>query len=393
MVKTIRLLLSGTLLFFMSGIYAQDLPSTAVQLSVGMSFEEFSVVASNIGASDSELTDSSIPSPSCAFYEGRDVWHSFVVPNNGVVIIQTAFASNDLTDTGLSIYEGELGGLQEVVCNDDSADDTFSSIRLINRPPGEILYARSFAYSNSESGEYLISVYSIDLEIPDNNALEDAISLTVGVDFLDNFMTGTNVDATNSEVLDPSVGIPTCGSYDGGDLWYSAVVPNSGNLVIESRFVEDSELGDGVMSIYEGGIGNLSELVCLDDTDISLFPLIAFAERTPGEVLYVRFYEYDNDAFGEFLISAYDQDLVDVEDQNFIEGFSLFPIPTNNILNLQADAPIERVMVYNLLGEKIMDKISTNTSFQLEVDQLQQGTYMIEVKVGNQVATYKFIKI
>ncbi len=387
-------MLSGILLLSINSMDAQDNPNNALPLTVGMLFQDYPLVGSNVNATSSEINDTSIPHPSCASYQGSDVWYSIVVPDGGFVIVETRLEEDGISDTGLNIYEGGIGNLLEIDCSDDDGTAGFSFLAVSGRAPGEILYIRVWEYFNDSFGAFKISAYSGNSnERPINDKFEDAISLTVGADYSEYVVVGTNLNASASEIFDSSIPTPICGLYAGGDVWYSAAVPSSGNLVVESKFLDSSALSDGAMSLYEGQPGALSLLECSDDTQFTLFPIIALGERTPGEIIYIRYYEYGNNAFGEFSISAYDQDLVDIDDHNEIEGFSFFPSPVDRVLNLKADSSIETVTVYNLLGEKVMDKKITETEYQLDLEFLQNGTYLIEVKVDDQIAVYKFMKI
>ena len=63
---------------------------------------------------------------------------------------------------------------------------------------------------------------------PVNDECANPTVLTPGGVFATNQVTGTNIAATNSTQTDP-----TCAFYQGGDVWYSAVVPASGSLTFE----------------------------------------------------------------------------------------------------------------------------------------------------------------
>ncbi len=77
---------------------------------------------------------------------------------------------------------------------------------------------------------------------------------------------------------------------------------------------------------------------------------------------------------------------------NEIEGFSYFPNPTTNGINLSARENIEKVSIYNILGQKVVNQNSNTTSIQVDVDHLTTGTYFMEVSATGKTATYKIIK-
>lgn len=77
-----------------------------------------------------------------------------------------------------------------------------------------------------------------------------------------------------------------------------------------------------------------------------------------------------------------------------LEGFKFYPNPASNIVNLNAEDNIESVTVYNMMSQEVMnEKPSSNTdSMELNIANLEKGTYFLEVKSGNRVGVYKFIK-
>lgn len=75
-----------------------------------------------------------------------------------------------------------------------------------------------------------------------------------------------------------------------------------------------------------------------------------------------------------------------------IEGFRYYPNPATNELNLAAFEPIENVSIYNLLGQKVMDRSIGHNNSKLDISQLSNGTYILKIQVGTQIGTYKILK-
>ena len=137
---------------------------------------------------------------------------------------------------------------------------------------------------------------------PANDDCAAAVSLTVGNLFADNAVTGSNVSSTNSNPPTPG-----CANFLGGDIWYKVIVPVSGSITIETRAVASSPLLDTGLAVYSGNCSSLVLIQCNDDNIANnKFSLISLTGRTPGEILYVNTWEYGNDTFGQFQISAYD---------------------------------------------------------------------------------------
>ena len=85
-----------------------------------------------------------------------------------------------------------------------------------------------------------------------------------------------------------------------------ATVPATGSVKIETD-TNDSSITDGGMAVYTGACGGLSLYACNDsgNTDsLEDFERINVYGRTPGEVLYVRVWSYDDIETGTFNICA-----------------------------------------------------------------------------------------
>jgi hypothetical protein len=77
---------------------------------------------------------------------------------------------------------------------------------------------------------------------------------------------------------------------------------------------------------------------------------------------------------------------------NEIAGFEYYPNPADHSLNLSALTNIDSVVMYNILGQKVMDQNVDSMSTTLDVSTLSSGTYIMRVTAEGQVASYKIIK-
>lgn len=137
-----------------------------------------------------------------------------------------------------------------------------------------------------------------------NDDPDTAIALTVGDVFEDASITSNNNFASDSQLLDSTIPGPGCANYSGADVWFSAVVPASGSITLETQFEENSNITDSGMALYSEDLNTVIE--CDDDDGGGLFSLIELTDRTPGEVLLIRVWEFGGNAFGEFNVSAHD---------------------------------------------------------------------------------------
>lgn len=75
---------------------------------------------------------------------------------------------------------------------------------------------------------------------------------------------------------------------------------------------------------------------------------------------------------------------------NSFESMSIYPNPTNNILNIQTNATIEVITIYNLQGQNIMNITSNNN--QLDLTSLAEGAYIMQINTKEGIARRTIIK-
>ncbi|MFN7014470.1 MAG: T9SS type A sorting domain-containing protein, partial [Bacteroidia bacterium] len=234
------------------------------------------------------------------------------------------------------------------------------------------------------------SVTSSNLTIaacpPANDECANAIVLTPGAVFATNPLVGTNAAATGST----GVPAPGCALYSGGDVWYQVTIPASGSLTIETNNNSSAILDTG-LAVYSGTCGALVLVECDDDDSADgNFSLISLTGRTLGEVLFVRVWEYGNDTFGTFQVSAYDASLSSGSFDN--ANFSAYPNPVKDVLNVSYSTEISSIRVINMIGQEVISKNINATSTQVDMSQLSAGTYIVNVTVGDNVKTLKVVK-
>ncbi|WP_241330151.1 T9SS type A sorting domain-containing protein [Chryseobacterium arthrosphaerae] len=277
-------------LFFLTAafIYAQnDDCSGAVSLSVGTDFASGVITTNNNGATTGG------PTPSCDQNATDNVWFTAVVPQSGNLTIRLKEVSGSAFDDPIiSVYSGTCNSLNEIKCNDYG----FTPTVLTGLTPGETLYLSVWKYDSfTGSGEFQISAY--DPIPPTNDECSGAISLTVGTDFNSGAITTNNDSATTGSST------PSCDPDAIDNVWFKAVIPQSGNLTIKLKEVSGSSFYSPVVSVYSGTCTSLNEITC---NDYGFSPTV-LTGQTPGETVYISVWKYDSYAdSGEFKIAAYD---------------------------------------------------------------------------------------
>ena len=219
-----------------------------------------------------------------------DVWFSFVAGSTSHTIdIYNVFGTS--TDMYHAVYESTgtpaCDNLNNLTCSDPNSS-TVSGLTV-----GNTYYVQVFTYTSSGSQNTDFRICIGTPVIPSNDDCADAIDLTVSSSC--NFVTYTNENATDST----GVPAPGCASYQGGDVWFTVTVPPSGVVIIDSNV---GDITDSGMAVYSGTCGSLSLVECDDDDSSNgfLMSYINLTGQTPGDTLYIRFWEYGNNNNGEF---------------------------------------------------------------------------------------------
>ncbi|MEO8516025.1 MAG: T9SS type A sorting domain-containing protein, partial [Flavobacterium sp.] len=240
-------------------------------------------------------------------------------------------------------------------------------------------------YYNVSTGTNIFTLTTITP--PANDDCTGAIGLTAGGVFADQDIIGTNVAATSATGLTYA-----CQTNRKDDVWYSVVVPASGNITIETDTTPGTVMTDSVLSVFSGTCGTLTEIGCDDDTGNGNFSKVALAGRTPGETLYIGVWAYtlSGGGDGQFALSAYDASLTAASFD--IAGFAAYPNPVKDVLNLSYTKNISNVSIHNLLGQEVMTKTVNATQSKVDMSNLSQGTYLVKVTVDGLVKTLKVVK-
>ncbi|WP_395052469.1 GEVED domain-containing protein, partial [Flavobacterium sp.] len=192
------------------------------------------------------------------------------------------------------------GGIPTGIPSNVNVTSVFNATSLLPDTDYEF-YVRANCLANGYSswtGPFTFSTIPLP---PSNDNCINSTSLIIGNVFNDNSVVTTNISATNSNP--PAAG---CSFYNGGDVWFSVTIPASGSVTVETKFLTGSAILDTGMAIYSGSCSSLVLVECDDDDGTGNFSLISLTGRTPGEVVYVNTFEYENNAFGNYQIAAYD---------------------------------------------------------------------------------------
>lgn len=364
---------------------ANDNCSSAVALTVNPDLSCAAITPGNtLGAS------MSMAATPCSGNPDDDVWYSFVATGASHVVTLSNIVSTGTTtasDMYFQVLSGTCGSLTSVLCSDPN------SSTVTGLTPGQTYYVRVYTFSGAGYNTSFNICIGTPPPPPANDICSGAISLTVGGTFAQNALTTSNANATTD-------GTTSCQSNRGDNVWFSVVVPASGNITVETKGVTGSGLLDTVLSAHSGTCGSLTSIACNDDNPAGgVYSIVSLTGQTPGSTLYFSVWRYTGSAGGvstngQFQISAYDSSLVlatsEVKD-NAKNAIKVYPNPFNDVLNISDASNIKNVLVTDIAGRLV--KTIASPGSQLQLGELKQGMYLVtlEMKDGSK-QTIKAIK-
>ncbi|OBX21499.1 MULTISPECIES: T9SS type A sorting domain-containing protein [Bizionia] len=230
--------------------------------------------------------------------------------NTPTVTASTAVAITTATINWTAATPAPTGGYQYIVSPDNSPNTPggdftgntgagITNSNVTGLTPNTTYYV--FVRSNCGSGNFSgwdgpITFTTLAATVPPNDNPCNAIPLTVNSSC--SFATYTNEFATATS----GVPAPGCGSYSGGDVWFTAVVPASGILIVDT---DTGVITDSGIAFYSGTCAGLTLIECDDDgSNNGFMSSITRTGLTPGQTIFIRVWEYGNDNNGTFDICA-----------------------------------------------------------------------------------------
>jgi hypothetical protein len=235
------------------------------------------VSADNTGASNS----TGVPAPTCANYQGQDIWFQVTVPASGAVTVQTVppTGGSPVGDTGMSVYSGTCGNLTQLGCDDDSSPfGAFSVLSLTGRTPGEVLYVRVWEYGGGVTGP--IALCAVTFSTPANDNCAGAVAVPV---------TTACTTPVNGTVAAASQSLPpttNCGFATGAsDVWYSFVATGATQTIILTSTFQ------AIIDVRSGTCANSTSVSC--SSGFGAQPRI-IGGLTAGQTYFLRVYADGN---------------------------------------------------------------------------------------------------
>jgi hypothetical protein len=237
-------------------------------------------------------TQSQAPTTGCGGTTANDVWYSFTATATSHTINFTGqFAA------AYDVRTGTCTTSTSVYCTTVAAT-TPSNNTIGGLTIGQLYFIR--VYANGTAPVAASSGFTLCITpgpaTPTNDDCAGAINVPVQYGTCVAQTSADNTAATNST----GVPAPTCANYQEKDIWFMVTVPASGAVTIQTLPpTAGSNVIDTGLSVYSGTCGNLTQVGCDDDSNpTGAYSLLALTGRTPGEVLYIRVWEYGGGTTG-----------------------------------------------------------------------------------------------
>jgi large repetitive protein len=264
------------------------------------------ICVSNYSVTTAGATQSA-PNPGCTSTANNDdVWYSFTASAATAVLRYsggTLTTTNAAMSLGYAIYNTSCpSSAATVACSSGfGANAGFTNITGLTA--GNIYYLRLFTGGVNNYGSF-----NFCLQAPlQNDDCANAISIPVSNGFCNNPVLASLNGATTSA----GFGVPPCGGTISRDVWFTATVPATGNLIVQTSAVKATG-NNTVMEAYSGVCNSLGLITCNNDGNPETGPSaghsrITLTGRTPGEVITYRVLAAFTSSEEQFAICAWDE--------------------------------------------------------------------------------------
>lgn len=265
---------------------------------------------------------------------------------------------------------------------------TATSVNLTSLTPQTTYYVWVRSMCGSSQSIWVSQQFTTPAAPPANDACSGATVLTPGGVFATNAQIGTTAAATTDGAA------PTCQSNSVNNVYYSVVVPASGNVTIETQATTTTPaLSDTVIQAYTGTCGSFTALGCDDDTSNGNFSLLSLTGLTPGSTIYVSVSSWGSSAVtqGSFMVSAYDASLGTAETAVKDNTVMIYPNPFTDAVKVSNIKDVVSVSIVETAGRVV--KTIAKPQEELHLGDLKSGMYIITLKYKDgSVKSVKAIK-
>ena len=310
-----------------------------------------------------------------------DVWFKFVATETShtVSLLNISGSQPDLYhsifDGGLTGNCGSLTSADIVFCSDPNSSN------LTGLTVNNTYLIRVFTKgTGSQDTTFDICVGTAPMA-PTNDDCVNAQSIGA-------FPYSNSVDAsTASNIGSDFIDVSGCGSAMNDGVWYS-FVGNGGDLT----FTVTPTTWDAKIGIYSGSCGSFTCAAFSNDGLVGIAESVTFTS-TIGTTYYINIGHPDSlidlpeGVFSLNITSA----VLSIEE--LIEkGFSFYPNPVTDRLQLNAKEEIRHLAVYNAFGQQLRLFSPSTLKTTMDLSGFSTGVYYVRAYIGDGVGIFKIIK-
>ncbi|NND50762.1 MAG: T9SS type A sorting domain-containing protein [Flavobacteriaceae bacterium] len=165
---------------------------------------------------------------------------------------------------------------------------------------------------------------------------------------------------------------------------------------LDLRDLDNDSLDDFVLSSATAGAGN--DIVWFKNNGAGSFGPEIMIDNTQSQAYTFTFADFDLDSDLDIASVAYNDDSVNIFINQFytlslenssMEYLGIYPNPTSNFLNFKGQNNDFKVVIYDILGKKILNT-TLGVDQALNVSSFESGVYILKLIDQNQ--TFKFVK-
>jgi len=204
------------------------------------------------------------------------------------------------------------------------------------------------------------------------------------------------------------------GNYSDSEFSSTTILPDSAGQAVTITFtyvdIEVDTFGPGeqdgcydYLTIYNGPDNTypvLAQTLCGQDSGNGDNTIVASSElhvgdfytsTDPSGALTIEFTSdpYTSLTGWEATVTCTALSVDDVVNES---AFTYFPNPVKNTLTLNAKKSIENITVYNMLGQEVLRTTPNNIASELDMSNLNIGTYFVKVTIANVTETIRVLK-
>ena len=326
------------------------------------------------------LDEDDAPDGFGADMDAPNVWFSYDSAVEGAFDVTVSLCGSTY-DTAFLVYTGTSGNLTLVGGNDDNdtACGAFSvqSQGMFTANGVDTYYIAVEGWDPTSVGDFTMTVTCASSCTPAQSNQDCASATALPVDGTTSTQDNTCASINSTQT--------SCDLFQSiADLWFTFEAPASGQVNIVTA------LGTATAShlaVYEGSCGALTELSC----SIVAASGATLTGLTDGATYYVQLWNNGSEE-GTIDITLSDATLSvnnPVANEN---AFTYFPNPVKNELTLKAQKNIQNVSVYNMLGQEVLRATPNTLESNLNMNELSQGAYFVQVTINDVTETVRILK-